>query len=196
MNHAKQYVQILKNGKRRFKMKGKKIFFVILIFIFISALPNTNSAELMNKNIIWQIEKDGTKIEYFTINDNFINQNNKPELNLNQNCLVKNNVDGTLEKSIDKGQTWHKFLKQKVKTLDFMIYPSLSNNIINIQFKDENQSEYSLKIFDYLGNDLNKMIHINYDQNYLDISKLSPGLYYLTIIMGNLPGKTLSFGKQ
>ena len=174
-------------------MKGKIKFIIIIIIIFISAILSSYPTELMNKKIIRQIEINGTRIEYFTINNNIIYRNDNNPI---QNCLIKNNVDGTIDKSIDGGNTWYKFLKQKVETLDFMIYPSLSNNIINIQFKDENQSEYSLKIFDYLGNDLNKMIHINYDQNYLDISKLSPGLYYLTIIMGNLPGKTLSFGKQ
>lgn len=177
-------------------MKEKKIFLITILFIFISALLSSYTAELMNKKIIKQIERNGTKIEYFTINDNFINQNNKPEQNFNQNCLVKNNVDGTLEKSIDKGQTWHKFLKQKVVTLDFMIYPSLSNNIINIQFNDENQAKYSLKIFDYLGNDLNKMVSVNYDQNYLDVSRLSAGLYCLTIVIGDMPQKTVSFRKQ
>jgi len=182
---------------RRFKMKAKIKFIVIIISIFISAILDTYSAELMSKKIIRQIERNGTKIEYFTINGNFTKRkDNKQEQNFNHNCLIINNLDGSIEKSIDGGKTWYKFQKQKIDNFEFLIYPSLSDNIINLQFNVENQSEYSLKIFDYLGNDLNNMISINYNQKYIDISKLSPGLYYLTIIIGNLPEKTVSFGKQ
>ncbi len=145
-------------------MKEKNIFLISILFIFISAILSPFSAELMNKKIIWQIAINGTKIEYFTINNNIIKRNDN---NPFQKCLVRKNLNVTIDKSIDDGKIWYKFLKQKIDIFELLIYPSISNDISNL-------------------------IKINLNQNCANISMLFRCIYLLTITNTNLLKQTVS----